>query len=157
LEQNQILGEDREQTNWSCREGRWSRSDPPVPQATLFRPKKGSPQGPPEALHAQAKFTSVACLALKVPYDGVPALHVHAPSSPFPTCGVRTSLSSLRRMLWAHAQGWQDRSTGRAEHATWFVCNLLPPLAQESYSARRAACNPRTTHTERTADARNPS
>jgi len=38
----------------------------------------GSPQGPQGALHAPEKFTAVACLALKGPYDGLPPLYTVA-------------------------------------------------------------------------------
>jgi len=37
-------------------------------------PMVKSQRSPPESLHAPAKFTSVSCLNLKGPYDGLPPL-----------------------------------------------------------------------------------
>ena len=46
-----------------------------VPGPTLFFAVFFSfPQGPPEALDVSAKFTSVACLAWRGPYNDVPPL-----------------------------------------------------------------------------------
>jgi hypothetical protein len=47
----------------------------------LFRPTKISQQGPPEASDAPAKFTSVACFALKGPCDGLPPLYLSLSTS----------------------------------------------------------------------------
>ena len=52
----------------------------------IFRPKQSSPQEPPEASDALAKFTSGASLALNGPYDGVPPQYV---------CHVRAYLERL--------------------------------------------------------------
>ena len=55
-------------------QGRWLR----VQDLRLTRSTEHwSPQGPPEALHALAKLSSVSCLGLKGLFDGLPPLEVN--------------------------------------------------------------------------------